>query len=497
MPLSSSLLERVVLVAAIALLLPSSALADRRYIVQFRNEAKGKAASAAAGAKVVKELLPQNAAAMHIPDHALAALRKNPDIEFIEEDPIRVPFAQTTPYGIGMVQAKEAQATYSVTGANRTVCIIDSGLYARHEDHRRNSASGFPSGWDTDKCGHGTHVAGTIAAIDNGVGVEGVLPNGVNLFIVKVFGDDCNWTFASTLVDAANRCAAAGANVINMSLGGERKSKLEERTFNRLWNQGILSVAAAGNDATSRSSYPASYPTVISVAALDANNQVASFSQHNARVDLAAPGVGVLSTVPWTQTNSLSSGATTWNGNHIEFAARGTASGTITDGGLCDSIGAWGGAVVLCQRGTISFLDKVMNVQNGGGVAAVIYNNAPGNFLGTLGPGNSSDIPAISLSDVDGAAALGSAGGTGTVTSSITLPDSGYEEFDGTSMATPHVAGVAALVWSYNPRWTNAKIRDALEKTAQDLGEPGRDDFYGHGLVQAAAALQYLLTTTP
>ena len=59
-------------------------------------------------------------------------------------------------------------------------------------------------------------------------------------------------------------------------------------------------------------------------------------------------------------------------------------------------------------------------------------------------------------------------------------------------MATPHVSGVAALIWSYRPTWSNAQIRDALQKTAKDLGDPGRDDHYGYGLVQAKAALDYL-----
>ena len=59
-------------------------------------------------------------------------------------------------------------------------------------------------------------------------------------------------------------------------------------------------------------------------------------------------------------------------------------------------------------------------------------------------------------------------------------------------MATPHVSGVAALIWSFNPAWSNVQIRTALQATAQDLGSPGRDTSYGFGLVQAKAALEYL-----
>lgn len=76
-------------------------------------------------------------------------------------------------------------------------------------------------------------------------------------------------------------------------------------------------------------------------------------------------------------------------------------------------------------------------------------------------------------------------------------PASGYEAWDGTSMATPHVAGVAALVWAHKPTWTNAQLREALERTAQDLGAAGRDNYYGHGLVQAKSALDYLRSRYP
>jgi subtilisin family serine protease len=116
----------------------------------------------------------------------------------------------------------------------------------------------------------------------------------------------------------------------------------------------------------------------------------------------------------------------------------------------------------------------------------VIYNNEPGNFLGTLGDGNTSTIIAISLSQADGQyLAANKLGLTASVESAIEWNVSGYEAWDGTSMATPHVSGVAALVWSANPGWTNVEIRNALDATAMDLGDPGRDVYYGFGLVQA------------
>jgi serine protease len=146
---------------------------------------------------------------------------------------------------------------------------------------------------------------------------------------------------------------------------------------------------------------------------------------------------------------------------------------------------------VLCERGDIAFVDKVNNVQASGGVAAVIYNNVPGGFSGTLGEGVTSNIPAISLSQEDGLLIRSTLlGGSGLVHSGA---GNGYALLDGTSMATPHVSGVAAAVWSRVPSATNQDIREALTATAQDLGAAGRDNTFGFGLVKAQAALDFLL----
>jgi subtilisin family serine protease len=347
--------------------------------------------------------------------------------------------------------------------------------------------------WNQDGFGHGTHVAGTIAAMNNALGVVGVTPGTVSLYIVRVFGDDGAWAYSSTLVDAANRCASTGANIISMSLGGARASQTEKTAFANLYSQGILSIAAAGNDGTTALSYPASYDSVVSVAAIDSNKLVADFSQKNVQVELSAPGVGVLSTLPYVDASTLTVDGLTYNAGHMEFSARGTVSGLLVNGGLCDSVGAWTGKVVLCERGTIAFYDKVHNVQLGGGAAALVYNNVPGAFTGTLGAGNSSTIIGLSLSQEDGQYLVANKLGlSGIVSSILTQPASGYEYWDGTSMATPHVSAVAALVWSANPSATNVQIRTVLQQTAQDLGVAGRDNSYGFGLVQAKAAITAL-----
>jgi subtilisin family serine protease len=139
------------------------------------------------------------------------------------------------------------------------------------------------------------------------------------------------------------------------------------------------------------------------------------------------------------------------------------------------------------------FSEKVTRVRRGGGVAAVIYNDVVtdptcGAFIGSLGTAWPT-IPAITLSCAQGAEALSRVASSAQVVSHITFPASSYEAWSGTSMATPHVSAVAALVWSCHPGLDAAAIRAALTSTARDLGDPGRDNAYGFGLVQARAAL--------
>jgi subtilisin family serine protease len=241
----------------------------------------------------------------------------------------------------------------------------------------------------------------------------------------------------------------------------------------------------------------------VSVAAVDANENVAGFSQKNPDVELAAPGVGVLSTVPWIELNTLTAGTSTVSGGHVENAGRtGGYTNVLVNGGQCTNTAAVfpAGAIVLCQRGTNTFYEKVTNVKNGGGGAAAIYNNSAsdpscGDFAGTLGDGNSSTLPAISMSCADGTAMLARVGQLGTLVSKLTVPASGYEAWSGTSMATPHVSAVAALVWSNCPGSTAAEVRAALDQSAKDKGAAGRDSAYGYGIVQARAALDLMVAS--
>ena len=473
-----------------------------RIIVAYKNDNALQARMAIGPARdnVKMELDELGAVVLEVSPKALAELRKDPNVAYVEEDVkryalshgTRAPKAylpgQTIPYGISMVQANLLPDT---NAGNRTLCIIDSGYDRAHEDLAGNKVSGsFDRGtgnWYTDENSHGTHVAGTIAAINNaGVGVVGVAANRkLKLHIVKVFGAD-GWAYSSTLAHAAKQCGKAGANVISMSLGGAKPSKTEQRAFERLAAKGVLSVAAAGNDGTSALLYPAAYASVMMVGALDQNKAWAPFSQFNPKVELSAPGVGVLSTVPMGQgtESALKVDATAYAPGSMDGSPKATVSAPLAAFGTGETVDASvSGKVCLIARGNIAFGAKVANCQASGGVGAIIYNNAPGSFNGTLGT-TVTTIPSVTASDTEGAAMQAQLGKVAT----LAVKATNYSYFNGTSMATPHVSAVAALVWSHYPRCTGKQMRASLAKSALDLGAPGRDDKYGYGLVQAKAA---------
>ncbi len=325
------------------------------------------------GGEPIKALTKHNMIVAKLDKKTMNLLSGHYSVASVEVDPKRYLMAQTTTYGIPMVQSNQlSQSNLSA----RKVCVIDTGYNLGHPDlpDQNNGATGVANNgsvgsWSNDGNGHGTHVSGTIAALDNNEGVVGVYP-GVDIHTVKIFNDQGNWTFASDLIQGIQQCADAGSNVVNMSLGGGGSSTSEANAMQNFVNQGMMLVAAAGNDGNSSFSYPASYDAVISVGAVGSNESHASYSQYNSQVEIAGPGSSVLSTYP---TNT-------------------------------------------------------------------------------------------------------------------------YATLSGTSMATPHVAGAAALVWSFFTQCSNEDIRAALNATAKDKGSAGRDNFYGHGIVQSKDAYDYLNT---
>lgn len=422
------------------------------------------------------------------------------NVEYVEEDLPRRFMAQSVPYGIGMVQADLVDDSIaSANAGGKKICIIDSGLNLPHED--MGAQGGTVNGTNDSGTGnwfdhggpHGTHVAGTIAALNNGIGVRGVIGTDPNLHIVKVF-NEAGWGYSSSLASAINTCASNGADVINMSLGGTGSSTSESNAIQAAYDDGVLLIAAAGNDGVASSttdveSFPASYDSVMSVAAIDSNKALADFSQKNSQVEISGPGVDVYSTYPegLGSVVEVSVAGSGYSANAMEN--QGNATADLYNFGTGEAIDSGAsGNVCLIARGSISFHDKVKACQDSGGVGAILYNNVAGSFGGTLGTSNATNIPSVTVSDTDGAAMLNNLGTSAT----INIGAGNYGKMSGTSMASPHVAGVAALVWSHHPTCTNVDIRNVLNATAQDLGATGRDVKFGYGLAQTKDAIDYI-----
>jgi subtilisin family serine protease len=207
------------------------------------------------------------------------------------------------------------EATWPVTrGAGVTVAVIDTGIAAAHQDLAGSVVGGEDLADDqasvdpasngmVDPDGHGTHVAGVIAAhANNGIGVTGAAPL-ARLMPVRVL--DANGTgVASNVAQGIIWAADHGARVMNLSLGGGPSDGMEE-AIQYANSKGAVVVGAGGNSYQqgNQPTYPAAYPEAIAVAAVDEHLQRAAFSNTGSYIDLAAPGVDVLSTYGGSKPN--------------------------------------------------------------------------------------------------------------------------------------------------------------------------------------------------
>jgi subtilisin len=267
-----------------------------------------------------------------VPQGRLAALEKDPRVAYVVEDMLRTINQQTTPTGIQRIFA-DKNSNIGINGVDDyrvdvDVAVIDTGVDFQHPDLNVvggvNCSGGSPfkkscsSGGDDDHY-HGTHVAGTIAAIDNGQGVVGVAP-GARIWAVKVLNSQgsgySSWIIAGIDWVAAN---AATIEVANMSLGGSGFNQAEYDAIQGAVNKGVAFAVAAGNsDADANNYSPAAFDNVLTVSALadfdglpggygsptcrnDQDDTLADFSNWGDAIDIAAPGVCILSTFPIEQ----------------------------------------------------------------------------------------------------------------------------------------------------------------------------------------------------
>jgi len=216
--------------------------------------------------------------------------------------------ADTEDWGVMRIKAPDVWTTTKADGIK--VAVIDTGVDYHHPDLQARYGGGIdivnndldPS----DDNGHGTHVSGIIAATTDNGGYVGVAPN-VQILGIKVLGSD-GAGYISDVVAGIDWAMSHGAQVMNFSLGTSYNSSVLESKLNEAYAKGIVLVAAAGNTSGGPVLYPAAYGSVISVAATDTNDRLASFSSLGA--EISAPGVGITSTVP-------GGGYATWSGTSM------------------------------------------------------------------------------------------------------------------------------------------------------------------------------------
>lgn len=261
------------------------------------------------GGQIVRELPLVHALVARMPEQGqvLEELSLHPDVLLIEDDfqvqTVALPATrirqqgQSVPWGVERIGAPGAWQVSS--GEKVKVAVLDTGLDASHPDLAANVQGTqnikFPSWQAGDGNGHGTHVAGTIAAVNNNFGVVGVAPRAA-IYGVKIFNRLGNG-YISDIVGGLDWALKNKMQVINMSFGTTRPSTALENAVRSCVQAGMVLVAAAGNEGKENSvMYPARYPGVIAVSAVNQKDNLASFSSRGPEVTVAAPGVDILST---------------------------------------------------------------------------------------------------------------------------------------------------------------------------------------------------------
>jgi len=455
-------------------------------------------------------------------DSEVARLKADPAVAYVEQEYFHEAPAPTkgwlsvqarsprfkqsagTPWGITAVKAPAAW-TLSKKGQGARVMILDTGVDQDHPSLKANFEKGQDFVGDNispypyaDQVGHGTHVAGTIAGVIDASGFTGVAPKAKFLM-----GRVCSENGCSniSIAQGINWGIAEKVDVISMSLGGSWSTPAERDAVSRADKAGVTVVAASGNSGTPKVSFPAALPTVIAVGAVDSTLKKADFSQWGPELAIVAPGVAVVSSVP--QGSGRDSAVTITENNRSAKVVSSTFQGAkellnpetnvLVNAGLgkpeefakIDVKGKY----ALIARGEIKFSEKVDNAIKAGAAGAVIYNNAPGLIHGALTDGTTTlPIGVFMIEQTAGNEIVGLLAAGKEVKATLQTIATDYSAFDGTSMATPHVAGVVALMKAANKALLPAQVKQILQSTAQPLG-PNSNNEYGAGMVNAEAAV--------
>ena len=335
----------------------SSSAAEQpvRKIVVFKpgvlsDSARENLISKFGGAKI-KNLDLIGAKAVYLPPKAEAALARQAGVLRIDDDvvvealirggiaakPTPTQPSEVLPWGVNRIDADLVWGT--TTGDPIKVAIVDTGIDVKHPDLIDNlkggvSAVGYTSSYNDDN-GHGTHVAGIAAAIDNEIGVIGVGPK-IDLYAVKVLNRRGSG-YLSDVIEGLDWAISNGMQVVNMSLGTASNVLLFQEAVQRVNAAGIVQVAAAGNN-YGAVIYPAAYSEVIAVSATDSSDAIASWSSRGPEIDLAAPGVSIYSTYKGQTYKTLS--GTSMAAPHVAGTAALVLNSAISNYDL-DGDGIW------------------------------------------------------------------------------------------------------------------------------------------------------------
>ena len=443
----------------------------------------------------------------------------------------RLKVTDSTPWGIQAIKAGAAwQDAGSGDGAR--VAVLDTGIDAGHPAIACNFEKGRNFTEDEngevdpknyiDGEGHGTHVSGSILGTYNQkTGFTGVAPL-AKLLMGRVCGTGGCSSIA--IIEGIDWAIKQHVDVISMSLGGPVGSQAEQDAVTRAEKAGIVVVAASGNSATDPGyspnvndsqcgmavfggpacgvSFPGAFATVISVGAVDSKLTKTKFSQWGPELDITAPGAAVISSVP----------RGTGRESEVKLTANGTSrviksaafSGTILfpDAVVKDVVAVPGlgkpedfagldveGKIALISRGEIKFSEKVANALEARAAGVLIYNNVEGLMQGSLSEdGTLLNIPVTMIEKAEGLALLDQLQRGQSVSAAVKTSPTDYASFDGTSMATPHVAGVVALMKAANPDLSPAQVRKIIAETALKES-PNDTNQFGAGVIQADKAV--------
>ncbi len=497
-----------------------------RYMVVMRHEAPATslrlvANSAEAAERHVRRYEHAGSTAMDLTEAEAAELRRSPDVETVEPVGLLwlqevaaadelLPLEQTTPWGLAAIRAQDV---WPVTrGKSVNVAVIDSGIDSKHPDLAHAYAGGTnivnPANPPEDDFGHGTHVAGIIAAADNNIGTVGVAPE-VKLWALKSFYQDGSghddYVVAALDWLIARKQEVGGAWVANMSFGGLGTSALA-KGVQRALDAGIILVASSGNTGDqSGLLFPAGYPGVISVGAVDSLRQVAPFSTHGSGLDLVGPGVDVLSTYLRGKSSlaQVRAAGKALTGYSVINSPTGMVEAPFINCGYGrpeDIPAEAAGRICVIQRSpagpnALAFSEKAANAKDAGAVGVILYNDDD-----TARPDyknwqlwNDEENPytfplTIAMSYADGVKLLYDF--AGPVRLSFTYRD--YIPLNGTSMAAPHVTGTVALLLALAPKANFATIESVLDRSTTEIDSPGWDYFSGWGMVDALNAAKIM-----